>query len=366
MMRCDALVVGGGPAGSTCAWKLRQAGLDVLVIDQATFPRDKTCAGWITPRVVETLALAVDEYRRGRVFQPVSAFRTSRMSGPPVETRFADAVSFGICRCEFDDYLLRRSGARVLDGTAVTRIERRGMLWVVNDEIEAPLLVGAGGHFCPVAQHLGAVLADETIVAAQEVEIALTPEDAASCDVEPGVPELFFCDDLKGYGWIFLKEDVLTIGLGREDRRGLHAHVESFAAARAAGSLARLRPRLRWKGHAYLLRDHSMRRIVDDGVLLVGDAAGLAHACSGEGIGPAVDSARLAAQTILEADGRYEEARLAPYRERLKAWRPAGSIGHLLPERLAVPLGSWLLDRAWFARRVVIERWFLGANAAAS
>ena len=47
--------------------------------------------------------------------------------------------------------------------------DARPALWVVNDEIEAPLLVGAGGHFCPVAQHLGAVLADETIVAAQEV-----------------------------------------------------------------------------------------------------------------------------------------------------------------------------------------------------
>jgi menaquinone-9 beta-reductase len=46
---CDALIVGGGPAGSTCAWQLRQAGLDVVVIDKTRFPRDKVCAGWITP-----------------------------------------------------------------------------------------------------------------------------------------------------------------------------------------------------------------------------------------------------------------------------------------------------------------------------
>ena len=45
MDTCDALIVGGGPAGSTCAWKLRQAGLDVVVMDAAVFPRDKLCAG---------------------------------------------------------------------------------------------------------------------------------------------------------------------------------------------------------------------------------------------------------------------------------------------------------------------------------
>src|SRR5687768_17483918 len=48
---CDALVVGGGPAGSTCARALRNAGWDVIVLDRARFPRDKVCAGWVTPGV---------------------------------------------------------------------------------------------------------------------------------------------------------------------------------------------------------------------------------------------------------------------------------------------------------------------------
>jgi len=45
VVACDALIVGGGPAGSTCARHLRHAGLDVLVVDRAAFPRDKVCAG---------------------------------------------------------------------------------------------------------------------------------------------------------------------------------------------------------------------------------------------------------------------------------------------------------------------------------
>ena len=52
---CDVVIVGGGPAGSACAWRLRQAGLEVVVIDKAIFPRDKVCAGWITPQVLDDL-----------------------------------------------------------------------------------------------------------------------------------------------------------------------------------------------------------------------------------------------------------------------------------------------------------------------
>ena len=54
---CDALIIGGGPAGSSCAWQLSRQGLDVLVMDKASFPRDKVCAGWITPAVLRTLQI---------------------------------------------------------------------------------------------------------------------------------------------------------------------------------------------------------------------------------------------------------------------------------------------------------------------
>src|SRR5207244_13401568 len=79
MRRCDAVVVGGGPAGSSCAWALRRGGADVVVVDRAPFPRDKVCAGWVTPAVVTALALDIDDYRRGRTFQPITAVRTGRI-----------------------------------------------------------------------------------------------------------------------------------------------------------------------------------------------------------------------------------------------------------------------------------------------
>ena len=82
MQRCEVLVVGGGPSGSTCAWKLQRAGVDVLVLDRKDFPRDKICAGWVTPAVVETLGLDLEDYRRdGRTFQPITGFLTGVIGG---------------------------------------------------------------------------------------------------------------------------------------------------------------------------------------------------------------------------------------------------------------------------------------------
>ena len=81
MERCDVLIAGGGPAGSSCAWRLRRSGLDVLVVDRATFPRDKVCAGWITPQVISELEIDVAAYRRGRTFQPITAFLTGIIGG---------------------------------------------------------------------------------------------------------------------------------------------------------------------------------------------------------------------------------------------------------------------------------------------
>src|SRR6187399_1861795 len=112
MDRCDVLVVGGGPAGSSCARRLVRAGLDVVVLDKATFPRDKVCAGWITPAVVDELELDLSDYAASRILQPITGFRVAMLGGRDVTLAYERPVSYGIRRCEFDDYLLQRSGAR--------------------------------------------------------------------------------------------------------------------------------------------------------------------------------------------------------------------------------------------------------------
>jgi menaquinone-9 beta-reductase len=363
MQNCDVLIVGGGPAGSSCAWRLKDHGPDVLVVDRAHFPRDKICAGWITPQVVEELALDLDHYRRGRVCQPITGFRTGLIGGPEVENRYERPVSYGIRRCEFDQYLLGRSGARRLEGETIERIERVRNGWLINGRISTPLVVGAGGHFCPVARHLGArQLSQSLVVAAQEVEFAVPPEQLRRCSVEASVPELFFCADLQGYGWCFRKGDYLNIGLGRTDHDQLSAHVREFVEFLRARGKVRCDIPARFHGHAYQLYERIRPTLCDDGVLLIGDAAGLAYPQSGEGIRPAVESGLFAAEVIADASGDFRCERLATYARRVEArlGRPRSrSVSDWLPASWLRFLAAQLLASRGFSRRVVLERWFL-------
>src|SRR5690348_14871354 len=122
MDACDVLVVGGGPAGSSGARRLSDAGIDVAVLDRARFPRDKVCAGWITPAVVEALRLDLDDYARAHTLQAFTGFRAGTLDGRMRLVDFGRPISYGIRRCEFDRYLLERSGARLLTGQPLTTL----------------------------------------------------------------------------------------------------------------------------------------------------------------------------------------------------------------------------------------------------
>ena len=365
MERFDAIVVGGGPAGSTCAWQLRRAGLEVAVVDKRDFPRDKVCAGWVTPAVVETIQLDTDDYRNGRVFQPIRSFRTGSMRGRMVDTRYDEIVSYGIRRFEFDHYLLDRSGAKLFTGQTVKKLERTSNGdWQINGAVGAPIVVGAGGHFCPVARHLGAkVGSTESIVSAHEVEFEMTDAQRAECAVAEETPEIFFCEDLQGYGWVFRKENVLNVGLGREDNRNIAAHVREFCEWLASKGRIPSDLPSKFKGHAYILHGRSRRTASGNGVILAGDSIGLAYNRSGEGIRPAVESAVMAAKLIVGAAGTFDETTFAGYDADLAArfgargtdteppaWIPAG---------LRQAVAAKLLGTGWFSRRLVLDDWFL-------
>ena len=360
-MQCDALVVGGGPAGSTCARLLSRAGWNVVVVDRAAFPRDKVCAGWLTPAVFPLLELTPDEYRAtGLTIQEITGFRTGALGGRTVRTQYSKVVSYAIRRCEFDDFLLRRANVRTIECTDVTSLRRGGSGWIVNDTIDARIVIGAGGHFCPVARHLRGGGPDATApVVAQEAEF---PLDGRQSDVEPDVPALFFCRDLEGYGWCVRKGNHVNVGIGRRSKIDFNGHVRTFAAFLERSGVLADASSLRWKGHAYLAEGAGTRTVVDDGVMLIGDAAGLAYPESGEGIKPAIESGRLAATMLIGAGGRVDRAALMPYANELARRYPPARHS---PRRLrgAVnAVGRALLGSSVFSRHVVLDRWFLRAR----
>ncbi len=200
MDACSVLIVGGGPAGSSCAWQLRRAGIDVAILDKSTFPRNKVCGGWITLPVFDELEIEAADYARTNVLQPITGFRTIIMGDRETETDYRKPISYGIRRSEFDDYLLKRSSARLIEGTALSSIERSGDEWLVNGQMKTQLIVGAGGHFCPVARFMGSKSTTENAVAAQETEFEMNLEQQDKCSIRPEIPELYFCADMRGYG----------------------------------------------------------------------------------------------------------------------------------------------------------------------
>ena len=115
----------------------------------------------------------------------------SAIAEPPVDVSYGRTISYGILRSEFDEYLLRRCGARVREGLPFQSIERASEGWLVNGDIRARAVVGAGGHFCPVSRFLGNKPSAPSVVA-REIEFEMPPAQAATCSVAGELPELYF------------------------------------------------------------------------------------------------------------------------------------------------------------------------------
>ncbi|MCB1742880.1 MAG: NAD(P)/FAD-dependent oxidoreductase [Gammaproteobacteria bacterium] len=318
------MIVGGGPAGSACAADLVRAGRDVLVLDKASFPRLKLCAGWITPEVVRDLALDVSRYpHRFNVFSPLLVHAKGlnfKLKGP----------QYSIRRYEFDAYLLERSGAPVQQHD-VRRIERQGDGFLIDGTYRCRYLVGAGGTRCPVYRSLFRELNPR----ARYLQ-AVTLEHEFECRVDDMRCHLWFLDHgLPGYAWYVPKADgYLNCGLGamsaqlKRNPHDLRWHWQRFAERLAAtGLLDSLETDV--SGYSYYLRGN-VDSVRAGNALIAGDAAGLATRDLCEGIGPAIASGQRAARSILTGT-TYDLADISAYSSDSRLAR--GLLEHLFVGR---------------------------------
>jgi len=364
----DVLIIGAGPAGSTLARNLQHSGLHIALIDKSTFPRNKVCAGWVTPEVMRLLNIDPDDYAQGHVLQQINGFKVGLSTESLQLIDYPQGpISYGVRRIEFDHYLLQKSATQLLPAETVVKLEKisEGIQsgWIVNDKYRSKLIVGAGGHFCPVAQAMKDKAIIERAVLAQEVEFEMDAQQLSQCTIDEKTPELYFSADLLGYGWIFRKGNYLNIGLGREDKNHLSTHVKIFYHSLTERSRTPQQIPPAFNGHAYLLYPHSARKMLGDNYLLIGDAAGLAYARSGEGIRPAVESAILAAEVITSSNGNYSQKKLRPYQALIESrfgQRPAQpQLFDYLPEVFKTTLARSLMKTEWFSRNILIDKWFL-------
>ena len=294
MRSVEVLIIGGGPAGSSAAWKLRRAGREVLVLDRERFPRLKLCAGWITPEAVQDLGMDVRAYPHSLITYPRLRMHFGRLQLP------VPCVQHSIRRFEFDAWLLERSGVEVLEHN-VRQIVPDGEGYLIDDAFRCRYLIGAGGTRCPVYR----TLFRELNPRASELQLVTLEHEIRYDWQERDCHLWFFGHGLPGYSWYVPKErGWLNVGIGgiaaRMKERGhdIRAHW-AHLATKLEGRLA---PGARYEptGYSYFLRGN-VEVVRRGNAFITGDAAGLATRDLGEGIGPAIRSGLRAAQAITEA-----------------------------------------------------------------
>lgn len=299
-MDADVIVVGGGPAGATAARALAQAGVKVLLLEKARFPRHKPCGGSLSPKV---LSLGVDfsEVVEDVIIEAI--FTTPGEA--PIRYRAESPLAYVVQRERFDQLLLTRAeeaGVRVLFGHRVLRAQEVSAgAEVISEQgiFQAPILVGADGARGSVAYSFRPF--PSRIALGMDARISVPH---AAREAWRGRVLIDFGAIPFGYAWVFPKADALSTGvLGAKQKvRALSGHLGRFLERQ--GPL--IGPR-KVTGWPIPFPAWSLDPVGSSRVLLVGDAAGLVDPLTGEGIYYAVRSGLLAATAILEGGAQVAE-----------------------------------------------------------
>ena len=313
--RVDLLVVGAGPAGAAAAVHAARAGLDTLVVDRASFPRDKCCGDGLTTLALRELERIGFRPDAARSWQPVGAATVRSPSGR--EQTFplpADGVYAAVARrTDLDAALVelaRAAGARVADGCGLTGASVSDGGRAVTADIEGlgPVTtrwaVGADGMWSPLRKALGCDSPGYRGEwhAFRQYFGGVGPEAAEEMFV------WFEADLLPAYAWSFpLPDGRANVGFGirRDGRRRIGDMGRIWSDLLARPHLRRVlgpgaepeSPHRSWPIPARIGRI----RLTGPRTLFVGDAAAATDPMTGEGIGQALLTGRLAAEAIIAA-----------------------------------------------------------------
>jgi geranylgeranyl reductase family protein len=326
--QADVIVVGAGPAGSTTAYLLATAGLDVLLLEKASFPRDKICGDGLTPRAVKQLiGLGIDldapGWARNKGLRIVGAGHRLELPWPELTSY----PPYGLVRTRSDlDELLARhaekAGARLLERTYVS----------------GQLVVARNGRVIGVSARMATALGLErrdnrpmgvAVRAYYETPRHDDPWMESWLELWDGAPRQ--SNLLPGYGWIFgVGDGTANVGLGILNTSKAFRNVDYkdvlrrwLAHTPEEWGFRDEEPRVGRIGSAALPMGFNRKPHYTRGVLLVGDAGGMVNPFNGEGIDYAMESGHLAADTVVQAlalpEGAARERVLESYAAALDA-----------------------------------------------
>jgi geranylgeranyl reductase family protein len=309
MATYDAIVVGAGPAGSTCAYRLASAGASVLLLDRARFPRDKPCGGAVTARALRELPVEIDDV----VEREVSSFELRLRHRRGFSRAAPVPLAYMTQRRRLDSYLVSRAvdaGAELREGAAACQIRQDGV-----DGDSAAVVIGSDGANGICRKTLASAPKQRYAVA---LEGNLPLDDGSFRQYRERLV-LEFGTIRGGYGWVFPKGDHLNVGVGgwKSEAPRLRDHLARLCEAHGfeVAALEDVR------GHHLPFRARGSG-LAQGRIALTGDAAGLADPLSGDGIYEAALSAKLAAkhtfrilageETSFHRYARELNAKLAP------------------------------------------------------
>jgi geranylgeranyl reductase family protein len=330
----DVIVVGAGPAGSATACYLARAGIDVLVLEKATFPREKVCGDGLTPRAVKALAgMGVpigeqDGWLQNKGLRIIGG--GVRLELPWPELSSYPGYGLVRSRLDFDETLARtaqKAGARLLEGVTVTApvLDDSGRIAGVQarptgqpDEKErqyrARVVVAADGNSSRLSLAMGLGKRDDRPLGVAVRTYYTSPRH--DDDYLESWLDLWDRDRLlPGYGWIFgMGDGTSNVGLGLLNTSASFKNVDYRDLLRRwlAGMPAE------W-GYTEENRTEPVRGAAlpmgfnrtphySRGLLLAGDAGGMVNPFNGEGIAYAMEAGELAARVIAEALARPDQA----------------------------------------------------------
>ena len=281
----DVAILGAGPAGSTAAYHLASGGASVLLLDKATFPRDKPCGGGVTGRAARLLPFSIEPVVEDVVDRLDCGLRYRHRFSRQARTPLAYMTQ----RRHLDHFLLQKAaeaGAEVREG--VTADAR---------ELDARIVIGADGCNGSSAKQLG--LAEDVVHGvALEANYPYEKRFAGAMVLEIAVIR-------GGYGWVFAKGDHINVGVGGNGEEGPRLRAELRRMCEAYG----IDPDAARDTRGYRLPMRLVRtRLARGTTAVIGDAAGLVDPLSGDGMYEAFLSARLVSDAALDVlAGRAED-----------------------------------------------------------